>query len=131
MLYSTLDIVETADATGRPVETVADIYFSVSARLGVPWLRDRIATLPDDQHWRRLAKGAMLDDLSGLQKTVTSEVLVGGEGIRDLPALIAAWQERNRRAIEREAQLLAELRAAPALDPAMLAVALRELRTLA
>jgi glutamate dehydrogenase len=73
----------------------------------------------------------MLDDLSGLQKTVTSEVLVGGEGIRDLPALIAAWQERNRRAIEREAQLLAELRAAPALDPAMLAVALRELRTLA
>ena len=97
----------------------------------MPWLRDRIATLPDDQHWRRLAKGAMLDDLSGLQKTVTSEVLVGGEGIRDLPALIAAWQERNRRAIEREAQLLAELRAAPALDPAMLAVALRELRTLA
>ena len=130
-LYSTLDIVETADAAGRPVDTVADIYFGVSARLGVPWLRDRIASLPDDQHWRRLAKGAMQDDLSGLQRTVATEALVGGGGIHDLPALIGAWQERNRRALEREAQLLAELRAAPSLDPAMLSVALRELRTLA
>ena len=109
---------------------VADLYFSVSARLGVPWLRGKIATLPQDQHWRRLAKGAMLDDLSGLQRTVTTEVLVGGGGIEEPPALIAAWQERNRRAIEREDQLLAELRAAPTVDPAMLSVALRELRTL-
>jgi glutamate dehydrogenase len=130
-LYSTLDIVEVADATGRPVELVADIHFSVSTRLGVPWLRSRIAALPEDQHWRRLAKGAMLDDLSGLQRTVTTEVLVGGASIGDAPALIDAWQERNHRAIEREDQLLAELRAAPALDPAMLSVALRELRTLA
>ena len=129
-LYSTLDIVEVGDATKRPVEVVADLYFSVSARLGVPWLRGKIATLPQDQHWRRLAKGAMLDDLSGLQRTVTTEVLVGGGGIEDPPALIAAWQARNRRAIEREDQLLAELRAAPTLDPAMLSVALRELRTL-
>jgi glutamate dehydrogenase len=130
-LYSTLDIVEAADTTGRAVELVADIYFAVSTRLGIPWLRDRIDALPDDQHWRRLAKGAMLDDLSGLQRTVTTEVLTGGGGIADATALIAAWQDRNRRAIEREEQLLAELHAAPVLDPAMLSVALRELRTLA
>jgi glutamate dehydrogenase len=129
-LYSTLDIVEVGDATGRPVELVAEIYFSVSARLGVPWLRDRIAALPADEHWNRLAKGAMLDDLSALQRSVTTEVLVGGGGIVDAAALIAAWQERNARAIEREGQLLAELRAAPSLDAAMLSVALRELRTL-
>jgi glutamate dehydrogenase len=130
-LYSTLDIVEAADTAGRPVELVADIYFAISARLGIPWLRDRIDALPADQHWRRLAQGAMLDDLSGLQRTVTTEVLVGGGGIADAAALIAAWQDRNRRAIEREEQLLGELRSAAALDPAMLSVALRELRTLA
>src|SRR5437867_2293494 len=89
-LYSTLDIVEVGDSTKRPVELVADIYFSVSTRLGVPWLRGKIAALPEDQHWRRLAKGAMLDDLSGLQRTVTTEVLVGGEGIDDSAASIAA-----------------------------------------
>jgi glutamate dehydrogenase len=130
-LYSTLDIVEVGDATKRPLEVVADIYFSVSARLGVPWLRARIVALPQDQHWSRLAKGAMLDDLSGLQRTVTTEVLVGGGGIDEPSALIASWQERNARAIEREDQLLGELRAAPTLDLAMLSVALRELRALA
>jgi glutamate dehydrogenase len=129
-LYSMLDIVEVGEATGRPVELVANIYFSVSTRLGVPWLRGKIAELPEEQHWRRLAKGAMLDDLSALQRTVTTEVLVGAPSIDDVDALIAAWQERNRRAIERETQLLNELRATPALDPAMLSVALRELRTL-
>jgi glutamate dehydrogenase len=129
-LYSTLDIVEVGDATGRPVELVGEIYFRVSTQLGLPWLRGKLAELPEDQHWRRLAKGAMQDDLSALQRSVTTEVLVGGARIDDPHALIAAWQERNRRAIEREEQLLAELRAAPALDSAMFSVALRELRTL-
>ena len=129
-LYSTLDIVEVADATNRPVELIAEIYFELSTRLGVPWLGEKIAALPEDQHWRMLAKGAMLDDLSGLQRSVTSEVVVGGGDIATSAGLIAAWQDRNRRAIEREAQLLTELRAAPVLDPAMLSVALRELRSL-
>jgi glutamate dehydrogenase len=129
-LYSTLDIVEIGDSATRPVELVADVYFRVSARLGIPWLRDRIAALPENQHWLRLAKGAMLDDLSGLQRTVTTEALVGGDGLDAAPALMAAWQSRNRRAIEREEQLLAELRAAPAIDTAMLSVALREMRAL-
>jgi glutamate dehydrogenase len=129
-LYSTLDIVEIGDATGRRVELVAQIYFAVSTHLGVPWLRARIAELPEDQHWRRLAKGAMLDDLSALQRTVTAEVLTGGGAIENAPALIDAWRGRNARAIERETRLLDELRAASLIDPPMLAVALRELRTL-
>jgi glutamate dehydrogenase len=129
-LYSTLDIVEVADATQRPVELVAEIYFNVSTRLGVPWLRGKIMALTDDHHWQKLAKGAMLDDLSGLQRTVSSEVLTGGRDIPTAAALIAAWQDRNRRAIDRLVQLLAELKAAMSVDAAMLSVALRELRSL-
>ena len=130
-LYATLDIVEVADATGRPVELVAEIYFTVSAHLGVPWLRAKIAGLPADQHWRMLARGAMEDDLSGLQRTIAGEVLTGAAGLTESSALIDAWSERNRRAIARAEQLLAELRAAPETDTSMLAVALRELRSLA
>ena len=129
-LYSTLDIVEVADATRRPVELVAEIYFDLSTRLGVPWLREKIAALPEDQHWRMLAKGAMLDDLSGLQRSIAGEVLTGGGDIAASTGLIAAWRDRNRRAIERGAQLLSELRAAGSPDAAMLSVALRELRNL-
>jgi len=58
-------------------------------------------------------------------------VLMGAAGIAEPAGLIDAWSERNRRAIARTDQLLAELRAAPEADTSMLAVALRELRSLA
>ena len=130
-LYSTLDIVEVAGATKRPVELVAEVYFDLSARLGLPWLRERIAGLPADAHWQMLARGAMHDDLSGLVRTITGGVLGDGGNVTDAPGLIGAWQERNGRAIERAHELLAELRAAASTDAAMLSVALRELRNLA
>ncbi len=129
-LYATLDIVEVADSTQRPVELVAEIYFDLAARLGLPWLREMIVALPGQAHWQMLAKGAMLDDLSGLQRTITGEVIVGGGDIAAPGGLIAAWQDRNRRGIERAAQLLGELRNAAPIDAAMLSVALRELRNL-
>ncbi len=129
-LYSTLDIVEVADAAKRPVELVAEIYFDLSTRLGLPWLRERIAALPAGEHWQMLARAAMGDDLSTLQRTITGEVLAGGDGAAT-SGLIGAWQGRSGRAIERAQQLLSELRAAPTVDAAMLSVALRELRTLA
>jgi glutamate dehydrogenase len=129
-LYATLDIVEVADSTQRPVEIVAEIYFDLATRLGLPWLREMIVALPGQAHWQMLAKGAMLDDLSGLQRTITGEVIVGGGDIAAPDGLIAAWQDRNRRGIERAAQLLGELRTAAPIDAAMLSVALRELRNL-
>ena len=129
MLYAALDIVEEATNTQRPVETVARIYFDLATRLGLPWLRERIGALPGDQHWQMLAKGAMLDDLSGLQRTLTGEVLAG-DAIAP-HALMSAWQDANRRAIDRAEGLWNELRTATAPDAAMLSVALRELRNLA
>jgi glutamate dehydrogenase len=71
----------------------------------------------------------MQDDLSGLQRSLTSDILAGGEGAGP-SALIGCWQDANRRALERALRLLAELRAAASPDAAMLAVALRELRNL-
>jgi glutamate dehydrogenase len=129
-LYLTLDIVEVAGATGRPIELVAEIYFELSTRLELPWLRAMIARLPGDKHWQMLAKTAMDDDLSGLQRSIAGEVLSGSADISARDELLASWQERNRRATERARRLMDELRAAPAADASMLAVALRELRNL-
>jgi glutamate dehydrogenase len=128
-LYATLDIIEVAEATQRPVELVADVYFDLATRLGLAWLRDRIAALPGDQHWQMLARGAMQDDLSGLQRTIAADVM-GGADAATAALLIGAWQDRNRRSIERAVQLLGELRMAAQPDAAMLSVALRELRNL-
>jgi glutamate dehydrogenase len=129
-LFAALDIVEVAGAAKRPVEKVAELYFALATQLGLPWLREKIAGLPGDAHWEKLAKGAMQDDLSSLQRTLTAEVLSSGGQISEPAKLIAAWQDRNRRGVERAAQLFGELRAAAAIDAAMLSVALRELRNL-
>ena len=130
-LYAALDVIDVAEARNRPLETVAEVYSALATKLGLPWLRERIGALPDLQHWETLAKGAMLDDLFSLQRTITGEVLGGAAEISAPDRLIAAWQDRNQRAMTRSAQLLAELRGAPAVDAAMISVALRELRNLA
>ena len=128
-LYATLDIAEVAASMKRPVELVAAVYFDLGNKLGLSWLREKIAALPGDKHWEMLAKSAMQDDLSGLQRMFAGTVLANAAGAS--PAkLVAAWQDVNRRPLERAAQLLAELRAVPAPDAAMLSVALRELRSL-
>ena len=129
-LYLTLDIVEVAGATRRPVELVAEIYFELSTRLELPWLREMIARLPGDKHWQMLAKTAMDDDLSGLQRAIAGGVLSEAADIATRDELLASWQERNRRATERARRLMDELRAAPAADASMVSVALRELRNL-
>jgi glutamate dehydrogenase len=129
-LYATLDIAEIAGTARWPVAVVAAIYFDLANRLGMPWLRDRIAALPGDQHWQMLAKGAMLDDLSGLQRAITGAVLAGGGQTEAPAALVETWQAANGRALERAAQLMGELRAVAVPDAAMLSVALRELRAL-
>ncbi len=129
-LYAALDIVEIAEGSHRPVETVAGVYFQLSSKLGLAWLRDRISKLPGDSHWQTLAKGSMRDDLAGLQRTLAGNVLANGQD-NDPRALVAAWEARSRETMDRASRLLGELRAAPAPDLAMLSVGLRELRNLA
>lgn len=70
------------------------------------------------------------DDLSSLQRTITGEALSAAKDGIEAGTLVAAWEERNRRSIERATQLLTELRAATPVDAAMLSVALRELHNL-
>jgi glutamate dehydrogenase len=129
-LHATLDIAEVAGAAAQPVELVAAVYFDVANRLAMPWLREKIVALAGDQHWRMLAKSAMLDDLAGLQRSIAAAVLVGAPAGASADALVADWQLAGGRALERAAQLLGELRSVSTPDAAMLSVTLRELRGL-
>ncbi len=129
-LQASLDIAEVAAQAGQPVESVAAVYFDVAQQLGLPWLREKITALPADRHWSVLAKGAMLDDLGALQRAITAAVVAAGADIADPSARVAAWQQDNRRTLERTAQLMGELRTVSTPEAAMLSVTLRELRSL-
>ncbi|HEX5083715.1 MAG TPA: NAD-glutamate dehydrogenase [Blastocatellia bacterium] len=130
-LFASLDIIEVAANSDQKVERVAEVYFILGARLGLPELRRQINALPADQHWQAMARNAMLDDLAGLQSAITRDAINGADESVSPQPLVDEWQSRNRRAIERMRQLLAELRNAPSMDVSMLSVALRELRHLA
>ena len=129
-LFAALDVTEVAAQSGRPLATTAGVYFGVTARLGLPWLRGRIQALAGDDHWQQLARNSLRDDLSALQRSLARQAL--GDGGSDDPAtLVAGWEARNKVPLERVARIMTELRAVPAPDVAMLSVALRELRNLA
>jgi glutamate dehydrogenase len=130
-LFAALDIGEVAETTKRPVPAVGRVYFTLSSKLGLAWLRDRIGQIPGDSHWQTLAKTSMRDDLAGLARTLAANVLATGADADDPAALVARWEGASRDALERASRLLGELRAAPAPDLAMLSVGLRELRNLA
>jgi len=128
-LFSGLDIVEVSGETGRPVETVAGVYFGVGGRLDLGWLSHQIGALPAETHWQGLARVALRDDLSSLARALASSVLRGGDASA-APALIERWESQRPFQLGRCRQLLADLKPAASLDMAMLSVLLRELRAL-
>jgi glutamate dehydrogenase len=129
-LFSGLNVIEVATARGETVEAVAAVYFALGYKLDLHWLRDQIAKLPAETHWQTLAQGALRDDLYSEQRELTAEVLKPGTEDRDAEALIDAWTEENRSAVERADAILSDLKEAEGLDIAMLSVALREIRNL-
>jgi glutamate dehydrogenase len=129
-LFPALDVVEVAKETGEPVHEVAAVHFLIGHRLGLHWLRDRVAALPRDDRWKAMARAALRDDLFALHGELTLDVL--REGPREGTAVerLDAWSDGNTSAVERCQGILADIRAGGTHDLTTLAVALREVRTL-
>ncbi|MDH5537825.1 MAG: NAD-glutamate dehydrogenase [Rhizobacter sp.] len=128
-LFASLDIAEIADATKRPIDEVCEVHAGLGSRLGLARLHQQIDALPAENHWQTLAKSALDDDLTGLQRSIANDVVSHGAG--NAAQMLAAWEERNQTGLERAQRLLAELAEAKLVDLSMLSVALRELRHLA
>ncbi|MFD3687313.1 NAD-glutamate dehydrogenase [Nocardiopsis sp. NPDC058631] len=127
--YSTLDLVEIAHRTGRPVDKVAELYFELADRLNVSWWRERIIDLPRDDRWGTMARSALRDDLYAAHADLTSRVLESGAS-EETDALIAAWFGQNRESVERAGITLSEIQENERFDLATLSVALRSFRSL-
>jgi glutamate dehydrogenase len=111
------------DGAERVIE-VARTYYSLGRRLGIDWLRQAAGQLPAESAWARQAVSAVTDDLLAHQSNLTRRVLADGNGkVGD--GVLDSWIATRTGAIERIDQLLGELKAASAVDLAMLAVANR------
>jgi glutamate dehydrogenase len=128
-LFAALDTAEIAEATQRKLEEVSEVHAGLGARLGLARLRQQINALPAENYWQSLAKVALGEDLSGLQRSIALDVVSHGEG--SAAQMLGAWENRNGAALARAQRMLTELGDAKGVDLAMLSVALRELRNLA
>ncbi len=120
------DIVSIAHAVAAPAAQVGHTYFRIGSRFGFDWLRWAAGRISTDKTWNKLAVSAIVDDLYGQQAELTSRVLQAPGGAAD--SSLDAWVEARRPVVARAEQLLAELRATPEPDLAMLTVASRALK---
>jgi glutamate dehydrogenase len=118
-----LDLVDLSQKAGAGLEPTARAYFGVEESLGLPGWRTEINRLPTDTLWQTQARGSARDDVYSIASQITQGLLSRNEDL-------AAWNERNSKAIARLRSLLASI-SAQAADLAPVSVALRELRHLA
>jgi glutamate dehydrogenase len=123
------DIVQAAERTGREPRVVMEVYFLLGSRLELDRLHDRIVELPRTNRWQELARAALRDELTGLHRRLTEEVLDERAPAAAEDA-IEAWAERNSGAVERCLSVLADIKASRVYDTTTLPVALREVRNL-
>ncbi|AQZ66543.1 NAD-specific glutamate dehydrogenase, large form [[Actinomadura] parvosata subsp. kistnae] len=128
--YSTLDLVEIASLTGRPVSEVAEVYFDLADRLQLARLRERVIALPRDNRWNSIARSALRDDLYAAHASLTRDVLAHSKPGLPPEERLARWTEANSAAVARARQTLSEIWESDHFDLATLSVALRAIRTL-
>ncbi|WP_303904706.1 NAD-glutamate dehydrogenase [Thiohalomonas denitrificans] len=130
LLLAALDIANVAAHLQLPIGRVSRLYFALGAMLGMRWLRDQIGALSAEDHWSRLAREALRDELYRLHRTLTVEALQTSPGEEDARTLVANWVVANLETVERLHRRLGQFQTAPAADFALLSVALNELRKL-
>ncbi|MET9299843.1 NAD-glutamate dehydrogenase [Micromonospora aurantiaca] len=127
--FGLLDIVETAQGTGRDVSEVASVYFVLSDRFRVDSLLSKISLLPREDRWQTLARMALRYDLYAALAALTAEVL--GSTPEDVPPVerVQEWEQANATSIHRAHRAMGEFDESRA-DLSALSVLLRQIRTL-
>ncbi|HET8744731.1 MAG TPA: NAD-glutamate dehydrogenase [Ramlibacter sp.] len=126
--FHALDIAEIAEASQKPLELTAQVHAGVGERLGLARMQQQIEALPAESFWHSLAKIALSDDVSDLQRSIAQQAAMHQDG--SAGEVLDRWEHGNRQALERAQRLLQELKDTGTGDLAMLSVALRELRNL-
>jgi glutamate dehydrogenase len=128
LLVSALDVIRAASASKMSLDAVAALYFQVGETFGMGWLRYNAEKLPADSHWQKLAAAAMIEELYGHQRGVTLRIMRDSKGKGDV---LKVWSKKNEGLMDQTAQMLNELEAGEVVDLSMLAVASRQLSSIA
>jgi len=129
VLRAALDMVEVAQTSGQPIETVASVFYELGEALDLEWLRGQIEALPVEGHWHAQARGSLLDELNHQHRALALQVLSLATDRKDV-SLVQAWLQRDDATLQYTRNMLSEILSQNA-DYPIASVAVRRLAQLA
>ena len=125
-----LDVVEIAQASGRPAREVAELHYALSERFSVDGMLTAITALPRADRWSALARAALRHDVYAALASITDAVLRATEPGAAAAARVEQWEAANASRVARTRATIEEALAIEKPDLATLSVALRVMRSL-
>lgn len=130
-LFNALDIMQGGQSTKFSNLDVGKMYFLLSSRLDLSWLREKIITHKIESQWDELARSVLLDDLDYQQHILTINVLDYRKKSQSLEDAFENWREAHADLCERWNGFLTDVLASQNTGFIMYSVVLKELHDLA
>ncbi|MTE13313.1 NAD-glutamate dehydrogenase [Nocardia aurantiaca] len=128
--FPLLDVLDIADITDRSGEEVGALYYALNDHLKIDWLLQAVSHLERGDRWHALARLALRDDMYGSLRSLTLDVLSGGDPEETAEEKIAYWESKNQSRLGRARSALSELFESGTHDLATLSVAARQVRSM-
>ena len=129
-LASAFDIIEIKTRLHGNTEQIARVFYDLSDRLQLPWIRSSISSTEIYSHWNNLAIVNLRNDLHANQRNLTELVLQSIDSIKDASKALKLWEKRNVEALERYDQIINEITALQTRDFATISILVNEVRRL-
>ena len=129
-LASAFDIIEIKSKLYCSTENAAKLFYALSERLQLHWIRNVISETIVRTHWNHLAILNMRNDLHANQHNLTELVLQTVSNKRHTNKALQLWEKQNVEALERYDRIVKELNALRTLDFPTISVAVSEVRRL-
>ena len=129
-LASAFDIIEIKTRLNSETEIVARLFYALSERLRLHWIREAISKTVVRTHWNHLAILNLRNDLHANQHNLTEIVLQIVDNKRHTGKAMALWEEQQRNGLARYDGILNEFSAMRRVDFSTISVAVSEVRRL-
>lgn len=127
---SAFDIIEIKIKLYSSTENTAKLFYALSERLQLHWIRNEISKTISRTHWNQLAIVNMRNDLHANQRNLTEMVLHSVNNKRHTTKALHLWEEHLAEALERYDHMINELSALQDIDFPAMSVAVSEVRRL-
>ncbi len=129
-LASAFDIIEIKTRLYSDTEHVARLFYALSDRLQLHWIREAISTTVVRTHWNHLAILNLRNDLHANQHNLTELILQIVDNKRHTTKALALWEQHHADALLRYDSILNEFSAMRSCDFPTISVAVSEVRRL-